>query len=84
MTDKADRVRITHTPSGERIAEGPLGWGITSFEGNYYIQSRYLCTDGFKINFLPGLCFYKFLYMWMDFHWGEKQPRSLGMIGYRW
>ena len=74
----AERIRITHTPSGKRIAEGPLGWGIKSFEGNYYIQSRYLCTDGFKINCLPGLCFYKFLYVWMDFHWGNERTRSLG------
>ena len=30
-------VRITHQPSGVVIAEGPIGWGITPFEGNYYI-----------------------------------------------
>ena len=71
-------IRITHLPSNEVIAEGPLGWGITSFEGNYYIQSRYLRTSGFKINYLPGLCFYKFLYVWMDFHWGKERSRSLG------
>jgi hypothetical protein len=71
-------IRITHLPSNEVIAEGPLGWGITSFEGNYYIRSRYLRTNGFKINYLPGLCFYKFLYVWMDFHWGKERSRSLG------
>lgn len=73
-----ERIRITHIPSGEIIAEGPLGWGIMSFEGNYYIQSRYLRTSGFKINYLPGLCFYKFLYVWMDFHWQKHRSRNLG------
>ena len=48
------------------LAEGPLGWGITPFEGNYYISRKYLRTDRFRPNFLPGLCVYKFLYVWMD------------------
>jgi hypothetical protein len=61
------QVRITHKPSDEIIAEGPLGWGITSFESNYYIQSKYLKTTGFKVNYLPGLCIYKFLYVWLKF-----------------
>jgi len=34
---EAKKIRITHNPSGEIIAEGPLGWGIMPFEGNYYI-----------------------------------------------
>ena len=59
-------VRIVHKPSGVKIAEGPLGWGITRFEGNLYIRSKYLLTDGFKPNFIPGLCIYKFLYVWLD------------------
>lgn len=44
-----------------------MGWGITPFEGNYYIGKKYLKSNGFKPNYLPGLCFYKFLYVWMDF-----------------
>ena len=60
-------IRITHKPSGELLAEGPLGWGITPFEGNYYIGKKYLKSTGFKPNYLPGLCWYKFLYVWMDF-----------------
>jgi hypothetical protein len=31
------QVRITYRPTGEVLAEGPLGWGITPFEGNYYV-----------------------------------------------
>jgi len=54
-------VRITHRPSSTVIAEGPVGWGITPFEGNYYIGRRYLHTDGFRANFIPGLYVYKFL-----------------------
>lgn len=59
-------VRITHRASGQVLAEGPLGWGITPFEGNYYIGRKYLRTDRFKPNYIPGLCPYKFLYVWMD------------------
>jgi uncharacterized protein (DUF427 family) len=74
------QVRITHLPSGEIIAEGPLGWGITSFEGNYYIQRKYMKTKGFKINFLPGLCIYKFLYVWLNFNWPGGVSRNLGWL----
>lgn len=73
-------IRITHKPSGEVIAEGPLGWGIMSFEGNYYIRRRYLKTKGFKVNFIPGLCIYKFLYVWLDFSWSGGKSRNLGWL----
>ena len=59
-------VRITHAPSGTVLAEGPIGWGITPFERNLYIRRKYLLTDGFKLNFIPGFCPYKFLYVWLD------------------
>ena len=73
-------IRITHKPSGELIAEGPLGWGIKPFEGNYYIQRRYLKTRGFKVNFIPGLCIYKFLYVWLDFSWSGGKSSNLGWL----
>lgn len=74
-------VRITHKPSGTKLAEGPIGWGITPFEGNFYIAKKYLLTDGFKVNYIPGLCIYKFFYVWMDLHLpdGTKVP-SLGWL----
>lgn len=78
MGSRAKRIRITHIPSDEIIVEGPLGWGIKSFEGNYYISRKYLKTSGFKINFLPGLCPYKFLYVWMDFLSSKGRSRNLG------
>ncbi len=59
-------IRISDTPSGEIIAEGPVGTRITPFEGNYYIQKKYLRTRGYKPNFISGLCIDKFLYVWMD------------------
>ena len=62
------QVRIKHRKSGLLLAEGPLGWGITPFEGNFYISRKHLRTDRFRPNYLPGLCFYKFLYVWMDLH----------------
>lgn len=73
-------IRITHRPSGELIAEGPRGWGITPFEGNYYIGRRHLKTNGFKPNYIPGLCIYKFLYVWMDFQWPGDRSRNLGWL----
>ncbi len=60
-------LRIKHASSDTLIADGPIGWGITPFEGNYYIANKYLSTTGFRINYLPGLCIYKFLYVWLDF-----------------
>jgi uncharacterized protein (DUF427 family) len=60
-------VRITHRPSGELIAEGPVGWAITPFEGNWYVGVNHLRTNGFRTTAFPGLCFYKFIYMWVDF-----------------
>jgi hypothetical protein len=59
-------VRITHRETNTLLADGPLGWGITPFEGNLYIGRKHLLTDSFKTNFIPGLCIYKFLYVWMD------------------
>lgn len=59
-------VRIVHRESGLSLAEGPLGWGITPFEGNYYVRAKYLQTDRLRVNYLPGLCPYKFLYVWLD------------------
>lgn len=59
-------VRITHRSSGEQLVEGPLGWGITPFEGNYYVRRKYLQTDALNVNYRPGLCSYKFLFVWLD------------------
>jgi uncharacterized protein (DUF427 family) len=59
-------VRITHRPTNTVLAEGPLGWGITPFEGNYYIRRKYLMAGLFRPNFVPGLCPYKFLYVWLN------------------
>jgi len=80
MGRSPDIIRITHIPSEEIIAEGPRGWGIMSFEGNYYISRKYLKTSGFKVNFIPGLCPYKFLYVWMDFVSSKGKSRNLGWL----
>ena len=74
-------IRITHRTSGVKIAEGPLGWGITPFEGNLYISRKYLLTNGFKPNFIPGLCPYKFLYVWLDLKLPDgNQVKNLGWL----
>jgi uncharacterized protein (DUF427 family) len=72
-------VRITHAPTGPVIAEGPLGWGVTPFEGNYYIRKKHLKTDRFRRTFAIGFCPYKFLYVWLDLVPPDGLPvRALG------
>ncbi len=74
-------IRITHRPSRIVLAEGPVGWGITPFEGNYYIRRRHLRTDRLKPNYLPGLCPYKFLYVWLDLKLGDGlRSKNLGWL----
>ena len=74
-------VRITHRETGTLLAEGPIGWGITPFEGNFYVARKYLKTDRFQVNFIPGICFYKFLYVWMDLRLdGGDRVRNLGWM----
>lgn len=60
-------VQIRHQPTGAVIAQGPLGWGITPFEGNYYIRRRYLREGHFRIDHVPGLCVYKGLYVGLNY-----------------
>ena len=74
-------VRIKHRDSGTVLADGPIGWGITPFEGNFYIRKKFLKTKGFRVNFIPGFCPYKFLYVWMDWYLDEEtRVRSLGWM----
>lgn len=60
------KIRITHRPSGSLLAEGTLGSDIRRFEGNYYIRKRCLRDVRFRPSWIPGLCVYKFLYVWMN------------------
>ncbi len=61
------KIRIVHAASGEVIAEGRLGFReITPFEGNLYISRKCLKTGHLRPNWVPGLCLYKFLYVWLD------------------
>lgn len=75
-------LRISHEPSGDVIAEGPVGLGgLFPFEGNFYIHPRCLKTRGFRPNWIPGLCISKFLYVWLDFHASDGSvERSLGWL----
>ena len=74
-------IRITHRPTDTVIAEGPVGWGITPFEGNYYISRKHLRTDNFRPNWIPGLCLHKFLYVWLDYEMADGgRDRSLGWL----
>ena len=74
-------IRITHRTTGTPLAEGPLGWGITPFEGNLYIRRKYLFTRAFKSNFIPGICPYKFLYVWLDLRLAGQRPvKNIGWL----
>lgn len=74
-------VRIRHKRTGTLLAEGPIGWGITPFEGNYYVARKYLKTDRFRTNYMPGLCLYKFLYVWMDLRLDDgERVHNLGWM----
>lgn len=65
---KSVHLRLIHAGSGELIAEGPKGLaGIFVLEGNYYIRRRYLRTASFRTTWIPGLCPYKGLYVWLDY-----------------
>ena len=75
-------IRLTHAPSGTILAEGPKGFGgVTPFEGNFYVRRKYVRTDALKVNWVPGLCSYKFLYVWMDLKLeGWKPSKFIGWL----
>lgn len=74
-------IRIQHGPSNTLIADGPLGWGITPFEGDYYISRRYLATRAFRFRYLPRFCIYKFLYLTLDLVPANEQAiKGLGWM----
>jgi len=79
---KKSIIRITHRPSGEVIAEGQKGWGMFSFEGNYYISKKNLVTEGFRFSGIPGLCPYKFIYFW--YHFVDKNGQRSSMLGWKY
>lgn len=60
-------LQIRHEPTGVIIAAGPSGWGITAFEGNYYISRKYLREGRFCVDYIPGLCVYKGLYIGLNY-----------------
>ncbi len=76
------KIRITHQPSGELIAEGEKGWGLFPFEGNFYISRKNLKTDGFRFSGIPGLCPYKFLYFW--YHFKPRNGEKSSMIAWKY
>lgn len=73
------QIRIVYRPTGTILVEGPKGWGVTPFEGNYYILSRYLKDGHFSSNYIPGICPYKFLFVWLNLELQDgRVVKSLG------
>jgi uncharacterized protein (DUF427 family) len=62
----AKHIQIFHRPSQILLAEGNTCWDITPFEGNFYIRRKCLNNELFRLTPIPGLCIYKFIYLWMD------------------
>lgn len=75
-------LRIRHTPSGAVLAEGQRGWDITPFDGAWYVRARCLREGHWRTRPLPGLCIYKFLYLWCDLELpdGTREP----LLGWRY
>lgn len=59
-------VQIRHRGTGIVLAEGRRGWDITPFEGNLYLRSGCVRREYFRLNYVPGLCPYKGIYVWAD------------------
>jgi len=76
MKQTKNIITITHRQTGDLIAQGPQGWGFMPFEGNYYIRLKYIKTDGFKFSFIPGLCIYKFIYVWLHLRLNNGRKES--------
>lgn len=72
------QISITHRPTNTLLAAGTRGWDITPFEGNFYIRRKCLRTDQLKLNGIPGLCPYKFIYVWADLHVDSRRYRNIG------
>ena len=53
--------------NGETVVQGRIGWPVTPFEGNYYVQKNLIVSGKFVPNYMPGFCPYKFFYIWMDY-----------------
>ena len=76
------KLKISHIPSGELIAEGKKGWEIFPFEGNYYISNKSLKSNGFRFSGIPGLCFYIFIYFW--YHFQSVDGKKSRMIAWKY
>ena len=72
-------IRISPSASGTTLAEGTLGWSVTPFEGNNHVLHAYLRTRAFKVSYVPGICIYEVLFVWLDLHLDEGDKlRNLG------
>ena len=71
------QISIWHEESGELLARGPKGWGITPFEGNFYIRGKFLQRELFKSTAIPGLCLYKGIYHWLDLELPDGNQESM-------
>lgn len=65
------KFKLTHIKTKKIIAEG-IEKDIYRLEGNYYIKESAF-KQGIIVNtYLPGLCFYKFIYVWVNIKISDK------------
>jgi uncharacterized protein (DUF427 family) len=76
LADKT-QISIWHEASGTLLARGPKGWGITPFEGNYYVSGKYFAGKPFRSTMIPGLCPYKGIYHWLHLELPEGQRENM-------
>lgn len=75
-------ITIRHKATGTVLAQGPRGWGIAPFEGNYYVQGKYLAREHFQHSAFPGICPYKGIYHWVNVTLPDGQTE--GLIAWRY
>lgn len=81
MGTEKRHIRISDRSTGTLLAEGRRGWDITPFEGNYYIRAHCIRRNFFKCNYIPGICPYKGLYVWLDLQLPKKSAvKSLAWL----
>ena len=57
--------QLIYIPTETLIAEGPFS-ALKKLEGNYYIKEKHVVKGRVKTSYIPGLCPYKFIYVWMN------------------
>lgn len=65
------KFKLIHIATGKILAEGEKK-DFFQLEGNYYLK-EFTFKEGVVVNtIIPGLCFYKFIYIWVNIKVSDK------------